>query len=183
MTNRRMFLGFMALGGGSWLRPALGAAARRRVAVVYFSKTGHTRSLAESVRHFTGADLYQVETKKPYPADYTPTTKIVKEEMEKGIVGEIKPFAFDLSRYDVIVLATPTWWHHVSAPLQTWIRGQKLAGRFVLTANTHGGGGLMHTREDFEKLLAGSRFGTHLTVFGAVSETSPKFRAGSRATA
>lgn len=35
---------------------------RRRIAVVYFTKTGNTKSLAEAVRHMTGAALFRVET-------------------------------------------------------------------------------------------------------------------------
>lgn len=71
--------------------------------------------------------------------------------------------------------------HHAAAPLLTKIREfpkGALNGKLVLTANTHGGGGLMHTREDFEKLLAdsGAKLGTHLTVFGDVDEDDLKVR-------
>lgn len=34
----------------------------------------------------------------------------------------------------------------------------------------------MHTREDFEALLAGRRLGTHLTVYGAVRPQDAKVR-------
>jgi flavodoxin len=148
-------------------------AAGPRTAVIYFTKTGHTKALAEAVRNFTGADLYRVETVKPYPEEYREATKVVKDELEKGVIRELKPLKVDLSAYDVIVLATPTWWHHVSMPLQTWIKGADLSGKKVLTANTHGGGGMMHTREDFEKLLPKSTLGTHLTVYGAPAPHDP----------
>lgn len=38
----------------------------RRIAVVYFTKTGNTKSLAEAVRHMTGAALFRVETVEPF---------------------------------------------------------------------------------------------------------------------
>lgn len=70
----------------------------RRIAVVYFSKTGNTRKVAEAIRSLTGADLYEVTTKEPYPEEYTPTTEIVKEEIEKGIEREIvRPRSTSLS--------------------------------------------------------------------------------------
>ena len=72
-----------------------------------------------------------------------------------------------MDEFDVVILMTPTWWHHVARPLQTWMESAKLADRtnlLILTANTHGGGGRMHTREDFEKWLPQSRLGTHFTV-------------------
>ena len=151
---------------------ASGAGSDRRIVFVYFSRTGHTASVAAAVQAMTGCDAFEVKTVKPYPEEYTPTTKIVKEELEKGIVRELQPLPVDLSKYDVVCLGTPTWWHHVAMPLQTWIKSQNFSGKLVLTCNTHGGGGLMHTREDFEKLLkdSGARLGTHLTVQGGVDK-------------
>lgn len=152
-----------------------------RVAVVYFSKTGHTESLARAVQAMTGADIFGVRTVEPYPEEYGPTTEIVKDELERNVVRELAPLEIDLPRYDVVVFATPTWWHHTAVPLQTKIRSfpkGALDGKLVLTANTHGGGGLMHTREDFEKILtdSGAKLGTHLTVFGGVDEDDRKVR-------
>lgn len=54
---------------------------RRRIAVVYFTKTGNTKSLAEAVRHMTGAALFRVETVEPYPESYGSATEIVKDEL------------------------------------------------------------------------------------------------------
>ena len=149
------------------------AADKPRVAVVYFSKTGHTQSVAEAVHRMTGAKLYRVETVEPYPEAYRETTEVVKTELENQVIRPLKPLAFDGAAYDVVILATPTWWHHVAMPLQTWIRSVDLTGKTVLTCNTHGGGGTMETRSDFEALLKGSRLGTHLTTFGAVTTVSP----------
>ena len=102
----------------------------------------------------------------------------MKDELEKGIVREIEPLDIDLSKYDAVCLGTPTWWHHVAMPLQTWIKSQNFGGKLVITCNTHGGGGLMHTREDFEKLLAGTgaKLGTHFTTLGGVSRSSAGVR-------
>ena len=81
----------------------------------------------------------------------------MKDELERGVIRPIRPLAFNPADYDVVVLATPTWWHHVAIPLQTWIRSVDLSGKKILTANTHGGGGLMHPREDFEAAAGSAR--------------------------
>ena len=103
-----------------------------------------------------GAALFRVETVEPYPESYGSATEIVKDELQRGVIRPIRPLAFNPDDYDVVVLATPTWRHHAAMPLQTWIRSVDLSAKKILTANTHGGGGLMHTREAFEALLAGS---------------------------
>lgn len=186
MQKRRLFtsaaLAVAALGCGAVPVPQIlqsaeaASANTRRIAVVYFTKSGNTQSLAEAVRAMKGADLYRVETIEPYPESYGQATEVVKDELERGIIRPIKPLAVNLALYDVIVLATPTWWHHVAMPLQTWIKSVDLSGKKILTANTHGGGGLMETRRDFETLLAGKNLGTHLTVYGGVRPQDNRVR-------
>ena len=148
----------------------------KRIAVIYFTKSGHTESVAKAVRAMTGADIYRVETVELYPQEYRPTTEIVKEELEKNVIRPIKPLPIDLTKYQTIILATPTWWHHVAMPLQTWIKSVNLTGKTILTCNTHGGGGIMQTREDFEKLLPKHSLGTHFTTFGAVTQDDTEVR-------
>ena len=171
---------FLRAVGAFFLSSALTAPVRsastRRIAVVYFSKTGHTESVARAVRAMTGAELFRVETINPYPEVYSEATEVVRKEIDNGVIRPLKPLAVDLSRYDAVVLATPTWWHHAAQPLKTWIAAQDWQGRFVITCNTHGGGGLMQTRSDFEALLSKARLGTHLTSFGSVVESSPIVR-------
>lgn len=58
-------------------------AAKMRVAVVYFSRSGNTASVAKAVQAVTGADIFEVKTVKPYPEAYKPTTEVVKEELKK----------------------------------------------------------------------------------------------------
>ena len=176
-------LGALIFGGFIMARQSVAAttntsSAKPRLAVVYFSKSGNTESVANAVQAMTGADIFEVKTVKPYPEAYKPTTEIVKEELEKNITREVQPIDIDLSKYDVVVLATPTWWHHTAMPLQTWARAQNFSGKLVITCNSHGGGGLMHTREDFEKILkpTGARLGTHLTVEGSVRTNSKEVR-------
>lgn len=147
---------------------------KSKMLVVYFSKTNHTKNIADTIARLTGADTLRVETVDPYPQAYGPTTEIVKEELEKGIVRKIKAPEVDLSKYDTIIFGTPTWWHHVAMPLQTWIKDHKIEGKTIATYNTDGGGGTMHTRKDFEKLLKGNRLLPHMTIYGTTDDETPE---------
>ena len=42
----------------------------KKALVVYFSKTGNTQGVAETVAKLTGADIFRLETVEPYPDDY-----------------------------------------------------------------------------------------------------------------
>ena len=141
--NKRSFLAACgaAAAAAAISAPSASAASpnERRIAVIYFSKTGHTQSLAECVSDMTGAKRFRVETVDPYPEEYRETTEIVKAEIENDIARPIKPLQINLDEFDVVILMTPTWWHHVARPLQTWMESAKLADRanlLILTANT-----------------------------------------------
>lgn len=67
------------------------SSAKPRLAVVYFSKSGNTESVAKAVQAMTGADIFEVKTVKPYPEAYKPTTEIVKEELEKTSSEKFNP--------------------------------------------------------------------------------------------
>ncbi len=147
-----------------------------KVAVVYYTRTGNTESVARAVQAATGADLFAIDTVEPYPKAYRETTEVAKEEIEKKIFRPIKPVAIDLAKYEVIVLASPTWWHHIAPALELWIKSVDLSGKLVLTCNTHGGGGIMETRDDFERLLPNVKLGTHFTTYGSVGLRSSGVR-------
>ena len=93
--NKRSFLATCgaAAAAAAISAPSASAASanERRIAVIYFSKTGHTQSLAECVSDMTGAKLFRVETVDPYPEEYRETTEIVKAEIENNTARPIKP--------------------------------------------------------------------------------------------
>ena len=60
-------------------------------AVVYFSHTGNTRTVAEHIAELTGADLFEIKSLTQYPKAYYPSTHFVKNEIESGILPEIEP--------------------------------------------------------------------------------------------
>ena len=50
--------------------------------------------------------FFEVKTVKPYPSECEPTTEIVKDELEKGVIRELQPLEVDLTKYEVIALGT-----------------------------------------------------------------------------
>lgn len=134
-------------------------------AVVYFSHTGNTRTVAEHIAELTGADLFEIKSLTQYPKAYYPSTHFVKKEIESGILPEIEPIAVDLSDYEVIFVGSPTWWHHIAGVVQRWLLDNDLRGKTIAPFNTHGGGGLMHCNEDVRRLCPDSNVINNLTVY------------------
>ena len=56
----------------------------KRAAVVYFSRSGHTRRVAEAIAATTGAPLFEIRLKTPYSDDYKTAAAQVKADIERA---------------------------------------------------------------------------------------------------
>ena len=77
--------------------------------IVYFSKTNTTESVAKIIQSETGADIFEIERKEPYPDTYTPTTKVAKDEKEANARPELKTYLPKkvIAQYDTIFCRLP----------------------------------------------------------------------------
>jgi NAD(P)H-dependent FMN reductase len=92
---------------------------RRSVLVVYFSRTGHTRVLAEGIARALDADLEEIR-------DHTDRGGILgwlRSGLETVIEAsaEIDAPRHDPARYEAVVVGGPVWNSSVSTPVRTWL--------------------------------------------------------------
>ena len=52
----------------------------KKVLVAYFSRSGNTKAIANHIKELTGGDLFEIQTAKPYPADYHACTEVAKKK-------------------------------------------------------------------------------------------------------
>src|SRR5678815_617863 len=62
--------GVVAAPARALAQPATGKFRGRRVLIIYYSRTGHTSTVARMIHSQTGGDLAEIRTVTPYPADY-----------------------------------------------------------------------------------------------------------------
>ncbi len=91
----------------------------RNVLVVYFSRSGHTRVLAEGIARALGADLEEIR-------DATDRAGLAgwlrcAVEAQLGVSTEIAPSRHDPGRYEAVVVGGPVWAASVSSPIRTWL--------------------------------------------------------------
>ena len=111
-----------------------------RVLVIYYSLTGNTKSIAETIQNKTGGDLLEIETVKDYPAAYSEITEEAKSELETGELPALKKSPPDMSSYDLILVGSPVWWYTVSTPVMSFLKQADFAAKIVSVFCTHEGG-------------------------------------------
>ena len=108
-----------------------------KVLVVYYSLTGHTQNIAEQIAHFTGGDLYRIQTQETFklgPAFYAQVKKQLKTH-EYPALAENAP---DMSAYDVIFVGAPIWWYTAATPVWQFWQEADFKGKKVVPFSTQG---------------------------------------------
>ena len=105
------------------------------VIVVYFSRTGHTKPLAEYIKDELNTDIYEIEAKIPYTDDdikYYTDCRADREQNDPSARPEIAGELPDLSKYDTVFLGYPIW--HGQAPkiIYTFLENVDVSGKTVI---------------------------------------------------
>ncbi len=128
------------------------------VLIVYFSKTNTTQSVAKSIQELTGADIFEIERKEPYPEAYTPTTEVAEAEKNANARPELKAYLPDtvIAQYETIILGFPIWWHTAPMPVLSFLNYYDLNGKNIITFCTSGGSGIDESTEDIKSNAKGA---------------------------
>ncbi len=116
-----------------------------QIAVVYFSVTGNTKTVAEYIKEELGASIFEIVPKQEYvDADLQyndRNTRATKEQDDKNARPEIKN-DIDVSKYETIFLGYPIWWGDCPRIIQTFIETKKLNEKTVIPFCTSGSSGI-----------------------------------------
>ena len=120
--------------------------------VVYFSWSGNTENVANSIAAQTGADMFRIVPAEPYVDDYNTLLDIASEEKQNGARPEIADSIEDLGQYDVIYAGFPNWWGDMPMILYSFFDSYDLSGKTVAPFCTSGGSGLSDTVNSIKAL-------------------------------
>ena len=102
-----------------------------KCAVVYYSKTGVTKRIADKIQAKFAADVYLVEPEKAYGGFFSAVARVVGEKISrKG--AALKTAVSDFAPYDIVFIGFPVWAGTVPDFLQEYIRKADLSGKRVI---------------------------------------------------
>jgi flavodoxin len=124
------------------------------VLIVYLSRTGNTKAIAEMIQRTVGGELTPLELQTPYPADYRAIVDQVARENATGYLPPLKTKIERIERYDVVFLGFPTWGMQLPPPIKSFLREYDLKGKVVVPFNTNAGYGIGSSFETVQELCA-----------------------------
>lgn len=128
---------------------------------------GNTEVVAKKIQAITGSDLFEIETVKAYPVDYTKTTQVAMDEKRSNARPELAATVDNMNAYDVIYLGYPNWWNTFPMAVFTFLESYNLSGKTIIPFCTHEGSGMGNSERDIKKLCPDSKVLTGLAIRGS----------------
>lgn len=139
-----------------------------RKLVAYFSASGVTAKVADTLSEAIGADLYAIEPAVPYTkADLDWMDKQSRSTIEMNDPAS-RPAIADkrdnMAEYDTIFVGFPIWWYVAPTIINTFLESYDMTGKTIIPFATSGGSDMGKTNERLlpsctgAKLLDGNVF-------------------------
>lgn len=106
--------------------------------VVYYSATGNTEAVTNTIAETMNADVFELEPAEPYSdddLDWRDDSSRVSEEYENPESRDVKLIAAtvdDWESYDTVFIGYPIWWGIAAWPVNEFIESNDFTGKTVV---------------------------------------------------
>jgi flavodoxin len=135
---------------------------------------GNTEVIAKKIQELTGSDIFQIETVKAYPQDYTETTNEAQAEKRQNARPELTDKVGDIDSYEVIYIGYPNWWGTMPMAVFTFLEAYDFSGKTIVPYCTHEGSGMGSSERDIKKLCPNAKVLSGLAIRGGSVASADK---------
>ena len=129
--------------------------------VAYFSASGVTAKLAETLAEAIGADMFEIVPEVPYTkADLnwqdaaSRSTIEMKDPSSRPAIAAKRD---NMDNYDTVFVGFPIWWYVAPTIINTFLESYDLSGKTVIPFATSGGSGMGKTNEKLQPSCSGAK--------------------------
>ena len=108
------------------------------VLVVYYSATGNTEGVANTIADITGGDLFELEPVEPYTDEdlnYSDENSRVSREHEDESLRNVELTSTTVDNwdsYDTVFIGYPIWWGIAAWPVDSFVENNDFTGKTVI---------------------------------------------------
>lgn len=129
-----------------------------KILVAYYSATGSTKAVAETIAETTGADLFEITPKDPYSDDDLDWTnddsRVSKEHVDESLrdveLTSTTPENWD--SYDTVLIGYPIWWGIAAWPVDHFVTDNDFSRKTVIPFCTSASSGIGDSGNLLEKM-------------------------------
>lgn len=148
------------------------SATGRGTLIVYFSWSGHTRTVANIIHELTGSRMVEIEVEEPYSDVYNEVTARARHELDNDIRPALVTRVENMADYDTLIVGTPIWSSRLAPPVKSFLASYDLSGKKILPFCTHGGSGTAQSVNNMREVCPDAEFLRPLAVSGSQAASS-----------
>jgi flavodoxin len=127
---------------------------------------GHTERAAEFIAKALNADLFEIDTVKPYAENYRACCGEAFAEFKAAARPEIKGYVEDISGYETVFVCFPCWCGTAPMCVYTFLEHYDFTGKKIVPLCTNEGSGMANSEADIAKSCPGANVVSGLSVRG-----------------
>ncbi len=145
--------------------------------VVYYSSTGNTQGVAETIADITGGDLFEIEPKDPYTSDdldWTDNDSRVSREHDDENLRDVELVTTTIDNwdsYDTVYIGYPIWWGIAAWPVDNFVKENDFTGKTVIPFCTSASSGIGESGSLLEEMAGTGDWKDGESFHGGASET------------
>lgn len=123
------------------------------VLVVYYSETGNTERVANSIAEATGGDLFEIEPTEPYTDDdlnwNDESSRVSREYEDESLrdVPLVNTTVDGWDDYDTVFIGYPIWWGIAAWPVDGFVEANDFSDKTVIPFATSASSGMGQSGE------------------------------------
>ena len=126
------------------------------ILIAYFSWSGNTEQMAQTIQAEIGGDLFKIEPATPYTEDYDTLLDIAQQEQAEDARPELAAQVENWDSYDVVFVGYPKWWSDAPMAVYTFLETYDFDGKTLIPFNTSTSGGFGRSLSGIEESAAGA---------------------------
>ena len=134
--------------------------------IAYFSWSGNTEQMAQTIQAEIGGDLFKIEPATPYTEDYDTLLDIAQQEQAEDARPELAAQVENWDSYDVVFVGYPDWWSDAPMIILTFLESYDFTGKTIVPFCTSGGSGFGRSLSSLESSAPDAEFLEGLHVYG-----------------
>ena len=135
-----------------------------------YIEVGNTEKAAKMLAELTGADLFKIEQKEPYSANYRECVEQARKDKQENARPELVALPEDFDKYNEIYLGYPNYCGTMPMAVYTFLESLDFSGKKIHPFCTHEGSRLAGTERDIQKAAKGAVVEKGLAIHGSSVE-------------
>lgn len=150
------------------------ATGQGKVLVVYFSASGNTKRVAETIADNQKGTLFEIKPSQPYTdADLNyrdDNSRVVKEHAQPQLRPAYDGDVADWDSYDTVYIGYPLWWQQAPHVVYTFVENHNFEGKTVIPFCTSSSSPLGTSGENLAKAAGSGNWQKGVRFSGGVSQ-------------